>query len=482
MANKFTEIASIKNGKDWTRGWVGAMASWLPNTDTLLELKSGGDLKLYEQVAQDDRVKSCLQQRFRALISHDWEVVPASDKRADRKVADFVSAQLQALEWDSIVEMMLWGIFYGYSVAEVLWEPQGDKVGIRQIRVRNRRRFIFDEDQMPRLRTIAQPLGEVLPERKFWYFASGADNSDEPYGRGLGHWLYWLVFFKKNDFRWWIRFLELFAQPARKGTYPAGATNAEKDILWEGLSAFGVDSQIMLPEGLAMEFLEARRSGTADYQAMIDQCNSAIATVIMSQNMTTEDGSSLSQAQVHEGVAASIVEADADLLCASFNRSVVRWLCDYNFPGLTEYPRLEYRLGSEPDLKALADRDQVLANMGFSRTFEYMVETYGEGFAKPEATTPAESPQPPDDLSTLFAAADDDPLKAIANKFKEADPFGDWLKQIETVLKESVDMAEFQTKISDIFSELPPDAFRALMAEATTLASLQGYSDSKEGK
>jgi phage gp29-like protein len=385
MGSKFAEIASIKGGRDWTRGWVGAMASWLPNTDSLLELKSGGDLKLYEQVAQDDRVKSCLQQRFRALISHEWEVMPASDKRGDRKVAEFVSSQLQALEWDSVVEMMLWGVFYGYSVAEVLWEPQGDKVGIAQIRVRNRRRFVFDEDQMPRLRTVSSPLGEALPERKFWYFATGADNSDEPYGRGLAHWLYWLVFFKKNDFRWWIRFLELFAQPARKGTYPASATDTEKGILWQGLSAFGVDSQIMLPEGLAMEFLEASRTGTPDYQAMLDQCNSAIATVIMSQNMTTEDGSSLSQAQVHAGVAASIVEADADLLCASFNRSVVRWLCDYNFPSLTEYPQLQYKLESAPDLKSLADRDKTLADMGFPPSEKHIVETYGEGFQQDPA-------------------------------------------------------------------------------------------------
>jgi phage gp29-like protein len=380
----YGEIAGIKNGRDWTRGWVGAFNNWLPTQDSLLEIKSGGDLKLYDQVAQDDQVKSCLQQRFRALISHNWEVVPAGEKRQDRQVADFITAQLKALQWDDTAEKMLWGIFYGYSVAEILWEKQGDKVGIKAIKVRNRRRFHFDEDLKPRLKTYAEPYGEALPDQKFWHFSCGASDDDEPYGRGLAHWLYWLVFFKKNDIRWWIRFLELYAQPARKGKYPASATPQEKDVLWMALGAFGIDDKIMIPEGLDIELIEASRSGTADYQALVQQVDGAIAKVVLSQTMTTDSGSSLSQAQVHQDVGDSVVEADADLLCASFNNTVVRWLCDFNFPGLTAYPRLEYKLESAPDLKSQAERDKVLADMGFPPTQEYIVQTYGEGFQQPD--------------------------------------------------------------------------------------------------
>jgi phage gp29-like protein len=381
----FKEYAGIKAGRDWTRGWVTNFQGWLPTTDRLLELKSGGDLKLYEQVAQDDQVKSCLQQRFRALISHDWEVTPAGEKRQDRQVADFVTSQLKALRWDDTVEKMLWGIFYGYSVAEVIWQKQGDKIGIQAIKVRNRRRFHFDEDMLPRLRTVAEPFGEVLPDQKFWHFSCGATDDDEPYGRGLAHWLYWLVFFKKNDIRWWIRFLELYAQPARKGNYPAGATSQEKDVLWNALGAFGVDDKMMIPEGLNIELIEASRSGTADYQALLDQVNSSISKVILSQTMTTDSGSSLSQAQVHQDVGEAVVMADADLLCASFNNSVVKWLCDFNFPGLVEYPRFQYKFESAPDLKALVDRDKVLSDMGFPPTEEYIVSTYGEGFQQDPA-------------------------------------------------------------------------------------------------
>jgi phage gp29-like protein len=385
MSIDYNEIAGIKNGRDWTRGWVTNFQGWLPTTDRLLELKSGGDLKIYEQVAQDDQVKSCLQQRFRALISHDWEVVPAGEKRADRQVADFVTAQLKNLRWDDTVEKMLWGIFYGYSIAEVIWEKQADKIGIKAIKVRDQRRFHFDEDFNLRLRTFAAPFGEELPDQKFWHFSCGHHHDDEPYGRGLAHWLYWMVFFKKNDIRWWIRFLELYAQPARKGKYPAAATTQEKDVLWGALAAFGVDGRMMIPEGLDIELVEASRSGTADYEALLKQINESIAKIILSQTMTTDSGSSLSQAEVHQDVGESVIMADADLICASFNVSVVKWLCDFNYPGIDVYPKFAYKLDSAPDLKALADRDKVLSDMGFPPTEEYIVATYGEGFQQDPA-------------------------------------------------------------------------------------------------
>jgi phage gp29-like protein len=385
MPIDYNEIAGIKNGKDWTRGWVTNYQGWLPTTDRLLELKSGGDLKLYEQVAQDDQVKSCLQQRFRALISHDWEVIPAGEKRQDRQVAEFVTAQLKNLRWDDTVEKMLWGIFYGYSIAEVIWEKQADKIGIKAIKVRDQRRFHFDEDFNLRLRTFAAPYGEELPDQKFWHFSCGHHHDDEPYGRGLAHWLYWMVFFKKNDIRWWIRFLELYAQPARKGKYPAAATPQEKDVLWGALAAFGVDGRMMIPEGLDIELVEASRSGTADYEALLKQINESIAKIILSQTMTTDSGSSLSQAEVHQDVGESVIMADADLICASFNTSVVKWLCDFNFPGIDAYPKFAYKLDSAPDLKALADRDKVLSDMGFPPTEEYIVATYGEGFQQDPA-------------------------------------------------------------------------------------------------
>ena len=177
MSPKFGEIAGIENGRDITRGYIQNMGMYIPTQDKILNLKSGGDLSLYEQVAQDDRVKSCLQQRFAGLTSKEIEVLPGGDKRIDKQAADHLKMQLDRLNWDNTTEKMQWGVFYGYSVAEMLWGKEDDKVIIQAIRVRNRRRFKFGIDQLPLLISFDNPLGETLPEQKFWHFCVGANHS-----------------------------------------------------------------------------------------------------------------------------------------------------------------------------------------------------------------------------------------------------------------------------------------------------------------
>lgn len=545
---KFAEIAGIKNGRDWTRGWLG-MDSYLPSTDRLLNTKAAGDLQFYEEVAQDPQVKSCLQQRFRGLISHNWEVLPGGDQAIDKTAAEMVHAQLLTLRWDDIVEKMLWGTFYGYSVAEVLWENQGDLVGIQDIRVRNRRRFHFDVDQQPRLKTFDSPFGEALPDRKFWHFRCGAADDDEPYGRGLAHWLYWLVFFKKVDLRWWVRYLELYAQPTRVGKYPAGSDQKAKDVLWQALGSFGVDDQIMIPEGMLVELLEAGRAGTADYDTLHGKLDEAIAKVILSQTMTTDNGSSMSQAQVHQDVSETIIEADADLIATSFNTSVIPWLIAYNYPGQkVATPKFSYKIENAPDLVALVDRDAKIAALGFPPTAEYVASTYGDGFQRGDADNltaqlpdgqisslasligqaltgtwevdllrsvmdmsyPAIAPEqkeaflaaykkalataaaeqkkaeaaataaPPEDLNALFAAA---PSPArLGDRFAATEPFRPWFEQLQTLLTNSTDLAEFGSAIDSAFPDLGEAEFQSLMTDAITAASLGGYSNSEDNQ
>ena len=377
------EYAGIKGSRDWTRGYVGAIGNYLPTQDSLLNLKSGGDLELYEVVAQDDQVKSCLQQRFRALLSKDWEVIPGGEKRIDKQAAENLEAQLKDIRWDEINEKMLWGVFYGYSAAEVLYARDGAQVKIADIKVRNRRRFWFDMDQKLTLRTYSNPLGEDLPERKFWHFCTGADHDDEPYGRGLGHWLYWPTWFKRNGLRWWLRFIEKYAKPTRLGKYPAGATQLEKDVLWNALGSFGDDDRSMIPEGLEMVFLESARNGTVDYKGLCDQMDAAISKIILSQTMTTDNGSSRSQAEVHEGVKDEVIESDSDLLNESFNNGPVVWLTDWNFPGAA-YPKVRRKIQSDPDPGVMADTDTKLQGLGISLKPEAIAAKYGEDYLVPD--------------------------------------------------------------------------------------------------
>lgn len=280
------EIATTQDGKDITRGYVNGLPLLAPS-DTVLQLKGAGDYKVYMGVLSDDEVKSSFGQRTRAVIARPWEVRPGGKKAIDKKAADFVKKVINNLKFDDLTEKMLYGVFYGYSVAEVIWDEVDGHWVIADIKVRDRRRFAFDPDMSLLMKTMQHPLGEALPPYKFWCFSTGAEHDDEPYGTGLAHWLYWPVFFKRNGVRFWLTFLEKFGTPTAKGTYPSGTPEAEQDKLLSALRDIQNDSAFIVPDGMVTELLEAKRGGTADYKALVNLMNDAISKVVVGQTASS---------------------------------------------------------------------------------------------------------------------------------------------------------------------------------------------------
>lgn len=409
---ELNDIASIAGGRDITRPYIDPLGNLILPQDEVLLLKGElgwRRLELYEKVRQDDQVFSCMQQRIRAVTEAEWEIIPGerqgrSNTKADHRAADFINEQLShgfgsQGSWDNCTEKMHWGILYGYSVAEVLYARDGRYVSLDAdrggIRVRNRKRFQFDVFGRPRLITPTGAWGEELPPRKFWHFSTGADNDDEPYGLGLGHWLYWPTWFKRNDLKFWLFFLEKFGQPTAKGTYQPGVHgSAEQAKLLAALNAILTDSGIIIPEGMNIDLIEASRSGTADYSAVYNLMDAAISKIILSQTMTTDSGSSRSQAEVHERVSEDVKKGDADLLNGSFDGSVVRWLIDFNRSVLGDctYPRVIRRVEPEVDLNARVDRDSKLYAMGYRLTEEMVEQVYGDGYVYEPPSTPTPLP------------------------------------------------------------------------------------------
>jgi phage gp29-like protein len=377
------EIASTLDGRDITKPFVADLEQ--PRDPRLL---SSVDWGVYERIRKDDQVKSCMEQRIRAVVSAEWDVLPGDNADARSiEAADRFKENIQRVSWDRVTKKMLYAILHGYSVAEVLY-PTTAVDGLWQFsgfKVRNARRFRYDKDRNLRLLTKKQPQGEALPDKKFWVVTEGGTDDDEIYGEGLADWLYWPVFFKRNGMRFWNIFLDKFGSPTAKVTYKRGATKKDVATAIELLRSLSQDSGIAVPEGIAVEFLEVARSGVGDYHQLCVYMDSAISKIILSQTMTTDNGSSNSQAQVHAGVKLEVVKADADLLSDSFNEGPARWWTDWNYGPDVASPQLVRLVDEEADLKVMAETDAALSNLGWVRSDESFRDTYGDGYErKPE--------------------------------------------------------------------------------------------------
>jgi len=480
-----------------TSNTIGAMIDpfqkILINQDSVLMLKGAGDFRIYQEVARDDQVKSTFQQRRLAVISKEWCVEPGADDTASQAAADALSANIDSLNWDDITDKMLWAVFYGYGVAEVMWSVGGETglTDIAGIKVRDRARFRFNVDGLLYLITQDYQF-QVMPDRKFWVINTGADNSDNYYGLGLAHYLYWPVFFKRSDIKFWLIFLEKFGQPTAVGKLPAGKENDKgtRDRLMEAVQAIATETGVLIPEGAEISLIEAARSGAADYESMHRVMNEAISKIILSQTMTTDNGSSRSQSETHADVRDMVVAADADLVSESFNMQVVKWWFEYNkaaFPGAK--PPLLYRKAKpQKNRKTQAEEDKLISELGYEPTEDYVRETYGEGWVKKQAQPApgfdqSNKPQPinyadPDFIALKKAALDDD-QEAVINAARRLaqdaqGAIGERIAQILAFAEDTEDLESMRQHIIDMLGEQPKDQTVKKLEQATLFSRLMG--------
>ena len=499
------EIATTQDGIDITRGYIGPLL--LP-LDSVQRTRGNYDLQIYEQVLSDEEVKSALNQRMLAVTQCEWDVEPGGKRAIDKAAAADLKLQLHGIGWDNVTTKMLFGVFYGYAVSEIIYRPDGARVVMDKIKVRNRRRFRFGKDGDLRMLTMNNMTEGVPAEAPyFWAFSCGADHDDEPYGLGLAHWLYWPVLFKRNGVKFWLIYAEKFGMPTAVGHYEADANEGDRLKLLAATKAIQTDSGIILPKGMELALLEAARSGTADYAGLYNTMNAAIQKAVLGQTASTQGTpGKLGADDLQADVRADIVKADADLVCESFNLGPARWLTEWNFPGAA-VPRV-YRVTEKPeDLDTRADRDKKVGEMGFVPSLAYITATYG-GEWQPKAEPPPAVPQPggasfaappadgiptggewrPSPLyrargpATQFAdAPGNDPLPSAplaAQLAPLAQPIIDgWIDTLSDMARTATSYAELRALVVDSYADLPADQLGTLLDAALQAANAAGRYD-----
>lgn len=489
------EAAASVDGRDITLGFFGQLR---PMQDSVLAARGGG-LEIYEEVLRDWQCHSTFQQRRTAVVSKEWDVVPGGEDKLSVMAAESLKAQLDAIGFDNATNKMLFGLWYGYAASELMWSTDGAEIVIEKIKVRKARRFRFDNDGGLRLLTRSSSFeGELMPARKFWTFSTGADNDDDPYGLGLAHYCYWPVWLKKNGYRFWSMLLDKFGAPTGVGKFPVSASKEDQNKLLGAIAAIQSSSGIIIPDGMAIELLEATRTGSAGNDGFVDRMDAAIAKVILSQTMTTDNGSSKSQSETHMDVREEVVKGDADLVCSSFNAGPAKWLTDWNYPGAVP-PKVWRKIEPPEDLGALAERDTKIHALGFEPSEEYIQKTYGEGWTKKAVPPPvlpglpggppldpARDPAPAEKKAAkqaAFAEPDEDEPARLARELDEAalEAGTAMIDAIKAELDASSTLVEFSERLMRRYPTLSIDDLSAAMRDGLTLAELTGRADIIDG-
>ena len=489
------------------------------NDPLLLERGNGGTqaFELYRDLKRDGKVFSGLQKRKLALIGRPWQVDPVEKGEANQRDAAVVQTMLKGVMFDRLCSELLDALLVGFVPAEIVWTVRAGLITPARIVKRAQRRFVYvqaDPNAPPELRLLtAQNMlaGEVLEDKKFIVHRFNAED-DNPYGMGLGLQLFWPVFFKRKGILSWNKLNDRFGSPTPWGKYPKSAGAKEKGTLFDALQAMSNDGVLMTPEGMGIELLESKLTGSISTQK--DLCaymDGWISEVILSQEPSQKTGATASASTEREDVRLDLVQADADLLSDTLNSTLLKWFCEFNGLAPCQVSRV---IKKADDLKAQSETDVNVASLGFVPTLDAIRERYGMGWDVAPTLPAARGSLPPEGAQSAlgrpgggFPAARGslpaagtadafhgalkqavgasfaeptapglDPLRSQTDALMQASaaPWAALIAQIQRVVDSAQSLPELQEALVQVYGDLDSAELVNIMAAALALAELKG--------
>ncbi|HRM75394.1 MAG TPA: DUF935 family protein, partial [Paracoccus sp. (in: a-proteobacteria)] len=149
---------------------------------------------------------------------------------------------------------------------------------------------------------------------------------------------------------------DVSGMPLRVGKYDKGASAEEKRVLLRAVRDLATDAAAIIPAGMEIDFIEAKGgSGNAVFGAMADYLDKQISKAVIGQTMTTDEGSSRAQSEVHDEVRLDIRKADAKQLGSTIQRDLIAIFHALNFgPGVV-CPEVSWPVEDPEDIKTFTE-------------------------------------------------------------------------------------------------------------------------------
>lgn len=326
---------------------------------------------------------SQLQTRRLAIEGIDTTV--NSVEGVPAKITDAVQALVQDSGFGDMAGDLTDGISKGFGVVEMAWEYEAGALRPVQYEFRDQRYFGFDQKSLKHLRllTDAQPTyGEELPPYAFvTHFPR--TRMGIPLRNGLARPATWAYLIQTMGLQDWAAFAEVYGMPLRLGRYGSNASPSDIRALLHAVRSISNDAAAVAPDGMPIEFHKVDgQHGAEVFGKLIDYVDRNVSKLVLGQTMTSDDGSSMAQAQIHNEVRLDILKADCKQLAQTINRDLIEPFVAFNFGPQESYPKIEFPVTEPEDIKAITDAVTRLVPFGFKVSQNTMRDKLG--LAEPE--------------------------------------------------------------------------------------------------
>lgn len=332
----------------------------------------GGDFRDYLTLAEEmeerePQYRMALGQRKLAIRNLTPVVEPAGKGAKDKEIAAAVQRMLGTTAFRSTMMHLADGIAKGFAVGENLWRMDGTSWTLPRILPRDQRHFQFDRVTGRELRRREDGVfeGAELPQAKYVVHIPTL-KSGTPIRQGLARTASWIFMLKSFSLKDWMSFLEIYGMPFRVGKYGPDATKEDKRALLKAVANVAADGGCIIPESMLLEFIETKagNAGENAFKGMAEYLDEQFAKLILGQTMTSEDGSSEAQANVHDDIRLLILRADGDDMATTVQRDVVDPFVAFNHGADVDAPQVTFPVPDPEDIKLLMEATKTFVDMG----------------------------------------------------------------------------------------------------------------------
>lgn len=388
-------------------------------------------LELAEQIEErDPHYLGVLSTRKRSVSQIDISVESASDSAEDVARADMVREWLKRDELTEDLFSILDAVGKGYSFTLIDWDiSEGQWMPLRLER-QDPRWFRFDRGDLMTPLKITDNGAEAPLDPFRYIFATIAAKSGLHLRSGLARVAAWGWMFKAFTLRDWSIFTQTYGQPLRLGKWHQGASEKEKDLLFQAVANIAGDCAAIIPAGMTIDFVESKTVGaSADlYEKRADWLDRQISKAVLGQTATTDAiAGGHAVGQEHRQVQEDIERADCKALSAILNRDLIRPWMDLEFGPSKSYPRLKIERPEAEDLAGLSSALEKLVPLGLEVEASEIRDRFGLSEPKPGARIlvplalkPAEPPiSDPDAQAATTPPTRNGVIEAFSSKIKQ---------------------------------------------------------------
>lgn len=315
-----------------------------------------------------DHLAAEMGKRKRALLTLDWQVVPADNANPKaREVAEAARSWLDMLpDFEDILQDMADAIGHGFAALEARWDYADGLHIPAELVHRPQSWFVCPQGDRNRLhlRDGTVDGAELWPYG--WLTHIHRSKSGWLPRAGLFRALAWTYLIRNYALNSEIAFVQIHGLPLRLGKYPPGSSKEDKAALLTALRSLGQDAAGIIPAGMEVVF-ETTSPATQDIAGqLVTRCEQGMSKAVLGGTLTSQaDGKTSTNAlgQVHEQVRRDLLVSDATQIASTLTAQLIVPMCALNL-GITDRKLLPYfRFDTqEPaDLQLYADAIPKLA-------------------------------------------------------------------------------------------------------------------------